>query len=111
MLRPVRISKGLGKPTDLDVFFDDDDPESILHIKYRPSSFTVAELDEIRSTAEKNPKRVIESVLNVVTEWDLTNEDGSPVLLTVEGIYGLVPSSILTGILRAVNEDQTPSGK
>lgn len=108
----MRISKGLGRPSPLDVYFDDDDPEAILKITYRPSSFTVAELDEIRSTAEKNPKRLIESILNIVIEWDLTDDDGeTPVPLTLDGIYGVVPSSILTGIIKAVNEDQTPSGK
>lgn len=107
----MRISKGLGRPTDLDVRFDDDDPDAILKITYRPTSFTVAELDEIRNKAEKDPKRLIESLLNVVVSWDLETDEGEPVPLEMDAIYGAVPSSILAGILRAVNEDQTPSGK
>lgn len=107
----VRISKGLGKATELDVFFDDDDPDAVLSIKYRPTSFTVAELDDIRSNAEKHPKRIIESVLNVVLEWNLETDDGETIPLEIEAIYGVVPTSILSRILRAINEDQTPSGK
>jgi hypothetical protein len=107
----VRISKGLGKPTELDVYFDDDDPDAVLHVTYRPTSFTVAQLDEIRANAEKNPRRLIESVLNVVTAWDLEGDDGEAIPLDVEAIYDVVPTSILGGILKAINEDQTPSGK
>jgi hypothetical protein len=107
----VRISKGLGKATELDVYFDDDDPDAVLHITYRPTSFTVAQLDEIRLNAEKNPRRLIESVLNVVVSWDLEDDEDEPIALDIEAIYGVVPTSILSGILKAINEDQTPSGK
>ncbi len=107
----VRISKGLGKATDLDVYFDDDDPDAVLHITYRPTSFTPAQLDEIRNNSDKDARRLVEATLNVVAAWDLTNEDETPIPLELDAVYGIVPTSILGQILKAVNEDQTPVGK
>lgn len=108
------ISEALGGSKDLDVHFD---TGSVLHIRYRPTSYTVAQLQELEAGSRKDPTRIIDSVLEIVETWDLQRpeigEEGEPtgqrvpVALTPEDVRIYVNTKILGRIIRSVNEDQS----
>lgn len=76
----------------------------VLNIVYAPSSYTVAELEELQA-AERDVSRVVKSIQDLVLEWDLTDDDGTPIPLDSESLRN-VPTNIFMHIIKAVNEDQ-----
>ena len=104
----VRISEALGQPADLAVHFDGG---GVLNVTYRPTNYTVAQIEEIQASSQKDPKRIIEAVMRTVIKWDLIDDDGVPVPLEFEVLRQKVPTPIFRRIFDAVNEDQTPEGK
>jgi len=64
----MKISDALKEVRDLDVHF----ASEVLHITYRPPSWTPAELEELQ--ADKNIRRIVEQIRKLVVKWDLTDE-------------------------------------
>ena len=100
------ISDALGEENPLEVKF----PGGVLNIVYRPAEYTVAELEEL-TKSERDPKRIIDSMLRLLVSWDLqtvVDNEPMPVPLEFEPMRTMVPTNIFMKILRAVNEDQSP---
>lgn len=108
MLRAMLISEALGQSKSLAIHFD---TGSVLNVVYRPTSFTIAEVQELESSTRKDPMRLVRHVLDVVESWDLQmlgeHETRMAVPLEPEPVRLNVPTKILARILRAVNEDQS----
>jgi hypothetical protein len=127
----MRIKDALKDIRDLDVDFG---AGSVLHIKYRPSSFTVSDLSDLDNEAKRDPYRIITIIRDMVLEWDLLDNSDEPVslllpsgagnivtvngdqiktkaskqeLMRIDPIAQMVPITLLTTIIRAVNEDQS----
>lgn len=104
----------------------------VLNIVYTPSTYTVAELEEIQRH-ERDIKRILRSVRRLLVRWDLENDQG-PIPLQEPLVDGVplsvfketaektdprladlpddplrhVPTNIFMTIFRTVNEDQSP---
>lgn len=105
----MKISEALGAEKPLAVEFDSG---AILNITYKPPAYTIAEIEAAQEAANKDPKRIIEMVQTLVTSWDLTDDDGVLVsLASFEVLRTKVPSPVFGGIMRAIREDQNPSGE
>lgn len=127
----MRISEALGGIKDLAVEFAGG---GVLNIRYRPSSYTVADLSNIDDEARKDPYRIITMIRDMVVDWDLEDNDGEPValqlppgtgnvvtengeqvktkqdkkeLLRLDPIAQKVPITLLVAIIRGVNDDQS----
>lgn len=127
----MRIKEALSDIKDLVVEFPGG---GRLNIKYRPSSYTVADLSDIDEEAKKDPYRIITMIRDMVIWWDLEDNSGEPIalalppgtgnvitsdgeqvrtkfdkkeLLKKDPIAREVPITLLVGIIRAVNEDQS----
>lgn len=105
----MKISEALGERVDLAVAFPGG---SVLNVVYTPSTYTVAELEELQSV-ERDATRVLASIRRLIVDWDLTDDSGAVIPLTepTEGEddpLRHVPTSIFARIFRAVNEDQGP---
>jgi hypothetical protein len=76
----MRISESIAASKTLDVVFDSG---SVLHVVYRPSSYTIAEMEEmasLRADAKNGPARIIKMVQDLVQTWDLEGYQRQPVL-------------------------------
>jgi hypothetical protein len=123
------IADALKSVTDLKVEFASG---SVLTIKYRPSSYTVADISDVNEKTD--PMRLVTMIRDMVVEWDLESEPGAIVplalppgsgnVITSDGetvktkkdkqaeleldpIRRLVPIYIQVAIIRAVNDDQS----
>jgi hypothetical protein len=125
----VRISEGLGVPTDLKVTFPSG---ATLNIVYKPTSYTMLDIERLEKESKKSPRRIIDAIRRLVLKWDLTDDGGQPVPLEAPASASTVvvtgdslktvqtepesdddpllaiPTIIFMYILRAVNEDQNP---
>jgi hypothetical protein len=99
----MQIADALGEETSLAVSF----PKGQLNIVYRPMTYTVAELEQLQRS-DKDPVQIVNSMLDLLVSWDLTDGDGAPVPIDYESLRQKVPTAIFLRILRAVNEDQGP---
>jgi hypothetical protein len=100
------ISDALGEEIPLEVAF----PKDSLNVVYRPAEYTVAELEEL-TKSEKDPKRIVTSMLRLLVSWDLkvmVDNEPMDVPLEFEAMRTQVPTNIFMKILRAVNADQNP---
>lgn len=136
MLRLMRVSEALADEKPLDVHFPSG---AVLHIRYKPSSYTIADIASLDEEARQDPTRVLRAVRDMVTWWDLEDNSGEPIpllappdperIVTSDGdsvkskkmtpeeerkarlaadpMAQKVAISILTRIIRAVNEDQS----
>lgn len=124
----MRIDEAIADSKELDVQF----PKAVLHIVYRPANYTIAEM-EAAEADKANPKRLVKMVQDLVEAWDLTrvekapaiHENGDPVIVDGEPVMvekGEVPvdlsnaeeirlnvtNTIISGIVKAIREDQSP---
>lgn len=105
-----------------------------LNIKYRPNFYTVALRQELELAKERELKREVENTqriadgqeplpnndedngsyfkmfLAMVSSWDLTDDNGVLIGLTVDALTE-VPLKIINDILTKINEDETPKKK
>jgi hypothetical protein len=110
----VRIDEALAASKALDVQFG----SSTLHIMYRPSNYTIAEMEEAESRrAEKG--YLVKMIQDLVEAWDLTRvepilgDDGVQVgerevpvnVGSAEEVRQYVTRPIIVGILKAIRED------
>lgn len=111
----MKISQATAKPKPLEVTFG----EAKLNVQYKPLTYTVREMDELQDS--KDVKQIVSTMKRLVVSWDLTDDDEQPVALdymlnedesvNVADPLLDIPSHIFTGILKAVAEDQKPSGE
>ncbi len=113
----MRISDAKVASKSLPVPFEDG---QVLTVQYRPSSFTPEQLDAMAEAtkdgggalmAGKPGTRVIEQLRNVVTAWDLTEDDGTPIPIEWNGKgkdpLAKVPLSIMMEVMKAIGRDQS----
>jgi hypothetical protein len=117
----MRIDEALAESKPLAVKFK----SAVLNIEYRPPAYTIEEM--VTAEADKdNPERLVKMIQDIVLGWDLTRiekyfsgEVGSeplereiPVDVTsADDIRKYVPSPIIMGIIKAIREDNDPSGE
>jgi hypothetical protein len=100
----MRLSEALGDIKDLDVTFDGG---SVLHIQYRPPSWTPREIEAMQND-DKNIRRVVARIQGLVLAWDLTDNSGEPIDLASEEALMDVPLPVYNKIIVAVREDNSP---
>jgi hypothetical protein len=119
----MKISSAMNEMHDLDVNFGGE----MLHIIYRPSSVTLADVEKM--TADKNPRRLAEMIREQIAQWDLEDDETgkiiplgkpeSPLQVMEQGtelpseamsdpIVEKVPIAIMVKILFAIQADQRP---
>lgn len=114
----MRIDEALAESKPLDVKFG----ASVLHIEYRPPSYTIEQMVAAEND-KANPERLVTMLQDLIVGWDLTRYvsvkklDGSideqevPIDITnADDVRRFVPSPIIMGIVRAINKDNDPSG-
>jgi len=120
----MKISSALNVYSDLTIMFGNEP----LHVTYKPSSVTLAELDRLR--ANPDPMRFADQIREQVVQWDLEddatgkivtlNRPESPLKVVEQGvelpvealsdpIVDTVPVGIMLKVLIAIQEDQRPS--
>jgi hypothetical protein len=103
----MRISGALAKARPLTVEFEGD----TLNITYRPSSYSVAELEKLvdDDAAGKKPQpvRIIEMMQQMIVTWDLLEENGEPIDVQNTERMKELPTSIFTTIMQTVKVDQS----
>jgi hypothetical protein len=81
-----------------------------LQVDYRPAVFTPAMEDQLRDLQAGEGGRVgrrfCELLCQVVSGWDLEEDDGAPVPATPDRMVSL-PSQFLSKVLQAIAEDMT----
>lgn len=118
----MRIDEALAESKSLDVKFG----TAVLHVEYRPPSYTIEEM--VAADADKeNPERLVKMIQDVVIGWDLTRfetvivpgdhgeeiptEREVPVDITnANDVRKYVPNTIIMGIVRAIRKDNEVSG-
>jgi hypothetical protein len=107
----LRLSSATAKPRAIAVPFEGGD----LHVEYRPSSYTVAELDALQANA-RNTGHIVQSMLRTLVSWDLEyDEDSAPtpelvgttIPLETEALTQTVPTSVFVVIMQAMQADQS----
>lgn len=82
-----------------------------LHIMYRPMTYTPAQIDQMQAEAaekgagSKGTDSLINSMINMIESWDLTDEDDAPILLE-RGPMRQVPTNVYMAIMSAINKEQ-----
>jgi hypothetical protein len=100
----MRISEALAEDKPLDVKFG----TAVLHIRYRPPSYTLAQIEEAQAD-KGNPERLLSMLQSLITEWDLDDNAGERVPIDdAEAIRQNVPLSIYNKIVTAIKDDNAP---
>lgn len=114
----MRISDAKSKSRDVAVRFETGD----LNVTYRPISYTINEAERLTSESSDLAKATPEqraakmsqlatTISNLVVAWDLEDDEG--VTIDPQNAEALrdVPMNIFNEVIRAINEDQKPSGE
>lgn len=114
----MRISDAKSESRDVAVRFETGD----LNVTYRPISYTINEAERLTSESSDLAKATPEqraakmsqlatTISNLVVAWDLEDDEG--VTIDPQNAEALrdVPMNIFNEVIRAINEDQKPSGK
>lgn len=104
----MRVSEALAKAKPLVVEFE----SGALHVEYRPSSYTVEELEKLveedgQGGRRGNPARIIEMIQQMLVSWDLEEDTGGVIDFKDTARMRRLPSSIFAAILTAVRKDQS----
>lgn len=126
----MRISDAISPSAPIAVQF----ATGVLNIEYRPSSVTLAQMENMVDAAEKAANDQIEeksaessgdvaqlaklrlrlaatkqsltdNILSIVVSWDLTDDEENVIPLTMEGL-SVVPTNVFREIIRAVRNEQ-----
>lgn len=109
----MKLSAAVSPARPVTVHFDGDD----LHVEYRPTSYTPAEVVALQEATPTTGKRMsaaaqrealdrtIETMLRLIVSWDLEDEDGRTIPLTREALRD-VPLNVFHEVQRAIAEDQ-----
>lgn len=97
----MRISQAVAEASDIEVPFGSE----VLRVRYRPLTYTVREMTEIRESQDEG--RIVDTMLRLLESWDLTQDDGTPVPIDADALRD-VPTHIFAGILKAVAKEQEP---
>lgn len=80
-----------------------------LHVKYRPMSYTPAELDKMQAEAAQTKgkvgDRLVDSMIRMIESWDLTDEDEVPIPIERDALRE-VPSNVYMAIMKVINQEQ-----
>jgi hypothetical protein len=101
----VKLSEAKSDLKPLPVVFDSG---AVLNITYRVPEYTPYELAKVVDKSDPDPTRIIGMILKVVESWDLTDDDGQDIPLTVDGVGENVGIGILRKIMDAIGKDQMP---
>lgn len=106
----MRLSAAVSKANTIEVEFDN---EETLKVEYRPASYTPAQLSKMRAESEAAAEndedaalsRMVDTMLQLLVSWDLTEDDGTEIPLTREALQH-VPLNLFNEVISAVGEDQ-----
>lgn len=133
----MRISDAISPSTPLAIAFAGD---AVLNIEYRNSSITLAEMEKmlvdaeeaidsanaqeeakasgdraaltrLKGRVEQAKKNLVGQILEVVTTWDLTQDDNETVIPLTDEALKNVPTNVFTAIIRAIRRDQQADGE
>jgi hypothetical protein len=96
----MRLSEIKNRTKKVEVSFDED----VVTVTYNPNYVTVDYLHELRGIGgeeDQNLDSILTPFLSVITDWDLQNDDGTVIPITIESLR-TVPLNILNGILEKV---------
>jgi hypothetical protein len=80
-----------------------------LTLAYRPSAVT-PRFQKAVAAAQRDgdlDALILEPLCRLIANWDLTDEDGTPVALTPDALADL-PVPVLVGLMTAIGEDMAP---
>lgn len=80
-----------------------------LTLSYRPSAVT-PRFQKAVAAAQRDgdlDALILDPLCRLIAEWDLTDEDGTPVALTPDALADL-PVPVLVGLMTAIGEDMAP---
>lgn len=80
---------------------------AVLNVKYRPLRLTLEEIERLREAEQADQtEAMLSQILNIVEDWDLTEDDGeTKVPLTREALVK-IPTNIFTAIVTAAARHQ-----
>lgn len=106
------LEKLTAKTVELAIQIDEDDPESIVTVWYRPRGVNLALAERaVRATSDEDQmEATIAYLLARLVRWDLRAAEGDaePLPVTRETL-GLVPVDVLGKIASAIEQDQSPN--
>lgn len=105
IVRAMRLSEALSPATWIEVPFAGG---GVLKVKYQPSRATLAEMQSLTAGGSESEQveRIVERFLEMVVDWDLTEDDGeTKVALEHDRLMNL-PANIFRTVLVAVMNHQ-----
>jgi hypothetical protein len=118
----MRIDEALAESKPLAVKFSG----AVLNIEYRPPAYTIRQMTEAAADKD-NPEALVKMLQDIIVGWDLTRiekvpydaettaaafEREVPVDVTnPDDVRDYVPNNIIMGIIKAIREDNDPSGE
>jgi hypothetical protein len=117
----MRIDEALAESKPLAVKFSG----AVLNIEYRPPAYTIRQMTEAAADKD-NPEALVRMLQDIVIGWDLTRiekyfsgdigseplEREVPVDVTnPDDVRDYVPNNIIMGIIKAIRQDNDPSGE
>lgn len=100
----MRLSQILSDRKIVQIGIGDD----ALNVTYRPQAITPETLDRMTAANDKPGAAIVETVVEMVADWDLTDDDGSPYPLTIKDVRRL-PVSFLSTIVKEITDDLNPN--
>lgn len=100
----MKISEFLNDSKRLDIAVKSSAGEAEFWIEYKPNAWNYQA--EKAMEGLEGFDRLATNIQIIVSDWDLTDDDGVKIPITVEGIKkSRLPYKLLTVIVQAINED------
>lgn len=108
---PATLESLTAKVRGLAVEIVPGDPESVITVEYSPPKHTRNQMRRYRELAENEDKTdlIYEAFFSCVKSWDFRPAEGKEVIpLTAEVIDAEVDIEVISRIVEAITEDQSP---
>lgn len=104
---PIQLSQLKANTRSVVVAYYDD----TVTVRYQPSVLTPNREAAIKATAaDSDNTALLETIADLVVEWDVLDAEGKPLPRTVDVLRDL-PSAFLMTIFQAIGEDMAPKAK
>lgn len=99
---PIKIGSLQGEKRPLTVPYNDDE----VNLHYWPAVYTADYEDRVLSLTqtERNAGALALMLFELIADWDVTEDDGTPYALTLENLR-IVPGTFLSPLFEAIMED------
>ena len=104
---PIKLADLTKRTKTVSVRFEGAD--DALSVTYRPRLLTPALQATFQEAARegRHSEMLVDSMVALVTDWDLLGDDGKPIPLTSEALLG-VPIEVLALVTEALGRDLVP---